>query len=359
MTEAPRLCLTDLPLDAFEGFAQECGAPRFAGRNLRRWIYQKRATSLGQMTDLSKGFRRELERRVRVRKVEVSSRRQDESGTTAFVLRLDDGALIESVLIPEDDRRTVCISTQVGCPVACVFCASGLRGLTRNLTPGEIVEQTLIVQDHLPAGEALTNIVVMGIGEPTLNLPALRQALETWNDRKGMGIGARRITISTVGYPRRIDELAALDMEFGLAVSLHAPFQELRDRLIPGSGAVRIEDLIRAARRYFEKSGRRITFEYVLLDGINASLVEAEALARLLKGVPCNVNLLPYNPVDGLPFVRPAPEVVESFRKLLLSRGIDVTRRKTRGEGIAAACGQLRLREGADDGINGKPGLKR
>jgi 23S rRNA (adenine2503-C2)-methyltransferase len=359
MTPA-RQALTDLPLDAFEPLAEELGERRFAGANLRRWLYERRARSYDVMSDLSKRFREQLAERFDVRRTSIAADRSDPGGTRAFVLRLADGRTIETVLIPEEERRTVCVSTQVGCPVACVFCASGLDGLIRNLTPGEIVEQVLVVQDSLPDGERVSNVVVMGIGEPTMNLGALSHALATWNDPRGVGIGARRITISTVGWPARLDRLAELDKEFGLAISLHAPRQELRERLIPNGGSVPIPELMAAARRFFERTGRRITFEYVLIDGLNASPREAAELAALLRGFPCHVNLIPVNPVDGLPWKRPAPDEIERFKATLLRGGIDATVRWPRGDGIAAACGQLRLRVekelGAAGGATTPPG---
>lgn len=342
---APRAsALTDLPLDGFEALAEELGEKRFAGRNLLRWLYERRAVSYDEMSDLSKEFRARLAERFRVRRSRVVADRTDPGGTRAFVVELADGKTIETVLIPEEGRRTVCVSTQVGCPVACVFCASGLDGLLRNLTAGEIVEQVLHVQERLPAGEAVSNVVVMGIGEPTMNLTNLERALATWNDPRGLRIGARRITISTVGFPRRIDRLAQLGREFGLAISLHAPRQELRTRLLPNAGGVPLTELIAAARRYFETTGRRVTFEYVLLAGVNVGPREAKELAALLRGFPSHVNLIPVNPVDGLPWRRPTDDEIERFRRALLDAGVDATVRWPRGDGIAAACGQLRLR---------------
>ncbi|MBL8841195.1 MAG: 23S rRNA (adenine(2503)-C(2))-methyltransferase RlmN [Planctomycetes bacterium] len=341
--------LTDLALSAFEPLAAELGEPRFAGKNLRRWVFERHARDFAAMSDLSKRFRAALAERFVVRRTAIAADRADPGGTRAFVLRLADGKTIETVLIPEEERRTVCVSTQVGCPVACVFCASGLDGLIRNLTPGEIIEQVLVVQEALPPGESVTNVVVMGIGEPTMNLPALEQALATWNDPAGLGLGARRITISTVGFPARIDRLAALKKEFGLAISLHAPRQELREKLLPNAGGILLRDLLAATRRWFDATGRRVTFEYVLLDGINASEREATELAALLRGFPCHVNLIPVNPVDGLPYRRPAPDAIDRFKAILLGAGLDATVRHPRGDGIAAACGQLRLKVEQDE----------
>jgi 23S rRNA (adenine2503-C2)-methyltransferase len=338
-----RPSLTDLPLDAFEPLAEELGEKRFAGRNLSRWVFERRVRDYDAMSDLSKRFRAAVADRYAVRRTTVAADRADPGGTRAFVLRLSDGRSIETVLIPEDERRTVCVSTQVGCPVACVFCASGLDGLLRNLTAGEIIEQVMTVQDALPPGERVSNVVVMGIGEPTMNLTALTHALGTWNDPRGSGLGARRITISTVGWPARIDRLAALDKEFGLAISLHAPRQELRQELIPNGGQVPLADLLSAAKRWFARTGRRVTFEYVLIEGKNSSPREASELAALLRGFPCHVNLIPVNPVAGLPWRRPPPDAIDRFRATLLAAGLDATVRHPRGDGIAAACGQLRL----------------
>ena len=338
------VALTDLSLIELEELAKRAGQPSFAGRNLARWIYERRVRDLPAMTDLSQTFRDWLAGNALVRQVGVVTERQDPSGTTAYVLRLRDGKTIETVLIPEGERRTVCVSTQVGCAIGCVFCASGLNGLLRNLSAGEILEQVLHVQDQLPQGERVSNIVVMGIGEPTMNLPALLRALEMWNHPRGFGIGARRITISTIGFPTKIDRLAATGKEFGLAISLHAPRDDLREKLLPGASQIKLADLIAAVRRYYQATHRRVTFEYVLLEGQNDGPRESAELVRLLESVPCAVNLIPVNLVEGLPYRRPSAARVDRFRQTLLDQGLQVTRRRTRGDGIAAACGQLRLR---------------
>jgi len=340
-----RRALTDLPLAAFEDLAESHGAPRFAGRNLRRWVFPLRARDYESMTDLSRSFRQALAAEHPVRRTRVKSQREDAGGTIAFLLELHDGQTVETVLIPEGERVTVCVSTQVGCPVACVFCASGLLGLRRNLSPGEIIEQVLTVQERLPEGRSVSNVVVMGIGEPTLNMDALLQSLETWNSPEGLGLGARRITVSTVGYPKQMDRLAALGKEFGLAISLHAARQELRERLLPGTKGVAPAELVSAARRYHRATGRRVTFEYVLMRDENATPQHARDLANLLRGVSCIVNLIPVNAVDGLPYRRPSDQDITAFRIVLEQAGVNVTQRKTRGDGIQAACGQLRLRD--------------
>ena len=296
------------------------------------------------MTDLSQRFRERLAAHTAVRRTEVEEVREDEGGTRAFLLRLRDGRRIETVLIPEGDRNTVCVSTQVGCAIACVFCASGMKGLDRNLSPGEIVEQVLVVQDALPKDASVSNVVVMGIGEPTMNRHALRAALERWNDPQAVGLGARRITISTVGFPARIRELAELGPQFQLAISLHAADPALRARLLPGAARVPLGELLEAAKYYWRTTSRRVTFEYVLLADVNDAPEHARSLVNLLRGFPCLINLIPVNPVAELGYSRPSPTRIAQFRAVLEAAGLAVKQRKTRGDDISAACGQLRLR---------------
>jgi 23S rRNA (adenine2503-C2)-methyltransferase len=203
----------------------------------------------------------------------------------------------------------------------------------------------MLVQDQLPEGESVSNIVVMGMGEPTMNLAALLRALELWNHPQALGLGARRITISTVGYPAKIRRLAETGKEFGLAVSLHAADRQLREKLLPGAGRIDLQELLQATREFFRVTGRRVTFEYTLLRGLNDAPEQALLLAQLLHGQPCAVNLIPVNPVEGLPYQRPPQNAIDQFRNLLRQQGVHVTRRRTRGDDIAGACGQLRLQE--------------
>jgi len=246
---------------------------------------------------------------------------------------------------PDDElgRRTVCISTQVGCAMGCVFCASGLLGLKRNLTTGEILEQVLRLDRLLARGEQITNLVVMGIGEPLANLKSLVPALDSLNDKGGLGLGARRITISTVGLPEKIRELAELGKQYNLAVSLHAPNDELRNRLVPVNDKIGIESILQAADDFFEVTGRRVTYEYVLLSGINDQPQHARELAKLLKPRIAHINLIPMNGVTELEFVEPTLPRTAEFVQILESHGIPVTVRKRKGADIDAACGQLRL----------------
>ncbi len=245
----------------------------------------------------------------------------------------------------EGPRRTVCISTQVGCGMGCVFCASGLKGVERNLTADEIVEQVLHLRNLLPPEETITHIVVMGMGESLANLDNLIKALDRiCSPEEGLGISQRRVTISTVGLPERIRKLAAMERQYHLAVSLHAPTEGLRNELVPVNEAIGLTAVMEAADAYFERTGRQVTYEYVLLSGINDRPADAQALGRLLAARRAHVNLIPYNPVAGLPYGRPEPEAIDRFVAILRDRGVSVTVRKTKGRAIDAACGQLRRR---------------
>jgi 23S rRNA (adenine2503-C2)-methyltransferase len=248
------------------------------------------------------------------------------------------------VLMAEEDRRTVCISTQVGCGMGCVFCASGLKGVERNLTKGEILEQVIWLRNLLPTDERLTNLVVMGMGESLANLDHLIAALDQVCAPEGLGLGQRRVTISTVGLPEKMLKLAAMDRQYHLAVSLHAATERLRNELIPINEKVGLGAVIEAADVYFWRSGRQVTFEYVLLRGVNDRAEDAAALVDLLQARKAHVNLIPYNPVAGLPYERPTPAALQRFVGTVRSRGVSVSVRKTKGREIDAACGQLRRR---------------
>jgi 23S rRNA (adenine2503-C2)-methyltransferase len=337
--------LTDLAITDFARLGELPGAKRFHGGVIRRWIYERGATSFDGMTDLSAALRAELARSFVVRSsvVEVVSKSND--GTTKFLLRLRDGKRIESVIIPDLDRNTLCVSTQVGCGVRCAFCASGLDGVIRNLSAGEIVEQFLHARDHLATnGAKVTNVVLMGGGEPLNNFENVKTALETLNAKDGLEFGARRITLSTIGIPSKIDRLEELDKQINLAISLHAPNETLRGELIPGLDRIPLADVLAAARRYFDRTGREVTFEYVLLADVNDRPAHAKELATLLRGMRCSINLIPLNAVVETGFHRPTDAAVEAFRATLAERGLNATVRRSRGRDIDAACGQLRRR---------------
>ena len=264
--------------------------------------------------------------------------------TEKLLLELKDGEQVECVLMRETRRRTACISTQVGCAMGCVFCASGLLGVKRNLSRAEILEQILWVKRCLSNSERLTNIVVMGIGEPLANLENLLSALDEVVSPGGLGLGARRITVSTVGLPRQIRELAAAGYQFNLAVSLHAPNDDLRSRLVPVNGNIGIDAILQAADDYFDATGRRVSYEYVLLRNVNDSPELALELAELLRERSAHVNLIPMNRVSELPFTDPGPPATHQFADILHHAGVPTTVRKRKGADIDAACGQLRLK---------------
>ncbi len=320
--------------------ARQQGAYRW--RQIQKWLHQSRVDEFAQMTDLPHGLRHELASDFQLWTTQTVKHHQSEDGTEKLLLQLADGGRIECVLLRDGVRRTICLSSQVGCAMGCVFCASGLDGVERNLSAGEIIEQMLRLQRLLPAEERLSHIVMMGMGEPLANLDNVMLALEVASSATGLGISPRRITISTVGLPAAIDRLAAAQTKYQLAVSLHAPNDELRNRLVPVNDKIGLTAILRAADRYFEASGRRLTFEYVLLAGINDSPEAAEELAEKLKGRPALLNVIPYNPVLGLPYATPSPSSVARFRAALEKHHITVKFRQRKGQKINAACGQLR-----------------
>jgi 23S rRNA (adenine2503-C2)-methyltransferase len=294
------------------------------------------------MTDLSKSLRSALAADFVPLASAVVWHQQASDGTRKLLLRLSDAETIECVLIPDRQRRTACISTQVGCGMGCVFCASGLEGVQRNLLPAEILEQLIRLRNTLPADERLTHIVVMGMGEPLANLDHLITALEEACGPQGLGLSARHVTISTVGLPAKIRRLAALGKQHHLAVSLHAPTDELRSQIVPTN--VGLREVLAAADDFFAQTGRQVTFEYVLLRDVNDRPDHARQLAALLAPRPVLVNLIPFNEVAGLPFRRPTDAALGEFVRILRDAGLAVKVRKRKGAEIDAACGQLRRR---------------
>jgi 23S rRNA (adenine2503-C2)-methyltransferase len=276
----------------------------------------------------------------------VVAHRTSADRTQKLLLELADGARIECVLLPGRRRWSICVSTQVGCAMGCVFCASGLQGVQRNLVSTEIVEQMAHLQRLLPAEERFSHIVVMGMGEPLANLDQLLPALDFARRDDSFGIGTRRITISTVGLPAAIRRLARHTHYYHLAVSLHAPTDALRNELVPVNARIGLGPLMEAADEYFDVSGRRLTYEYVLLADVNDQPVHARQLARLLRGRPALLNVIPYNPVQGLGYRTPDPRVMALFRELLEASGVQVQFRQKKGDAIDAACGQLRRAAG-------------
>ncbi|MBC8102667.1 MAG: 23S rRNA (adenine(2503)-C(2))-methyltransferase RlmN [Cytophagales bacterium] len=317
------------------------GAPAFRGRQLAQALYRRNIRDLESVTDLPQNLRARLAEQFDVAPCRLRSTSSAPDGTVKYLLDLPDDEVIESVFLPYPGRVSVCISSQVGCPMACSFCATGTEGLARNLTAGEIVDQVLFMQAQHPA-QRVTHVVLMGMGEPLLNYPSVLGAVRILNEE--VGIAMRHITVSTVGVVPNIEKLAAEDLQLTLAVSLHAPTDELRSQLVPLNEKYPVARLMQACREYVEKTHRRITFEYVLMAGVNDTEQEAHDLGRLLQRQPlCSVNTIPYNTTDvASRYQRPTPEATRRFREIVATYGVTITQRKERGHRIAAACGQLK-----------------
>jgi len=326
-----------------EEIAQALGLQKFQGKQIFRWIHQKKIFDFDQMTDLSKDLRQRLAAAHRVTRLKlVRTAVSTNTETRKALLELADGETVESVMIPAKDRVTLCLSTQVGCAVKCSFCATGLSGYARNLTPGEIVEQALFLLREIDLGGRSPNIVFMGMGEPFRNYDATMKAIRILMHPDGLGIGARRITVSTAGEADGIHQFAAEDWQVRLSVSLHAANDPLRDELVPLNRRYNLARLMEAVDHYLDRTGRQITFEYTLLAEVNDSLVHAQELADLIGGRAIHVNLIPYNPVGGISYDAPGRKRCEAFKEALILRGIGATLRLERGQDISAACGQLR-----------------
>lgn len=326
-----------------EELMAELGQPRFRGRQIFHWVQAHRCVDVVAMTDLSQALRAELGQRMQVTRPEIVRAQRATDGTRKYLLRLADGEEIESVLIPDEDRLTACISSQAGCPLACRFCLTGLMGLRRNLTAAEITGQVLLLQDALEGGERISNVVLMGMGEPLLNFPQVERALRILTDEHGANFSPRRITVSTAGHVPGIQKLAASDLGVNLAVSFSATTDEVRGQIMPINRRWPIAELLAACRAYPLPNRRRLTFEYVLLDRVNDSLEDAGRLANLLREIRCKVNLIPLNAAPDLPD-RPSPRPrVEAFQRVLHDAGMTATIRESRGWDISAACGMLRV----------------
>jgi 23S rRNA (adenine2503-C2)-methyltransferase len=344
--------LLDFDLEGLAAFCAELGEKRFRATQLFRWIHQKGARDFGQMTDLAKSLREKLEGNARIEGLPLISQHESADGTIKWLFDVGDGNAVESVFIPEEDRGTLCISSQAGCAVGCRFCSTGHQGFSRNLTTGEITAQLWFAEhflrQHLKTGSdrVISNVVMMGMGEPLQNYAALVPALKTMLDDHGYGLSRRRVTVSTSGVVPMIDRLSE-DCPVALAVSLHAPNDELRDKLVPLNRKYPIPELLDACNRYLAHAPRDfITFEYCMLDGVNDLPELARELAHLLqthrgRGVSCKLNLIPFNPFPASGLVRSPQQRVQAFAKILSDAGIVTTVRKTRGDDIDAACGQL------------------
>jgi 23S rRNA (adenine2503-C2)-methyltransferase len=337
------------------------GEPEYRAKQLRGWVYQALVFSFREMTNLPLSFRQELEKATQLHSLKATHQVAGQDGTIKTLFTLTDGLTVESALMAyhqDGDRRrhTVCVSTQVGCAIGCPFCTTGQQGFKRNLTRGEIIDQVLHFARYLKnqpdagsdntgkAASSLANIVFMGMGEPLANYDTLWQSIEALNSPNGFGIGARNMTISTAGLVPQIKRLSREKLQVGLAVSLHAGDNALRDRLVPVNRKYPLEELIPACQEYYRATGRRVSFEYVLFKGINDSATRARALARLLQGFNCHVNLIPANPTAGRTFQPPSAPVILAFERELRQSHVNATLRLPRGQDIAAGCGQLRSR---------------
>lgn len=327
-----------------EEIASTLGLKPFQGGQVFRWIHQKKVFDFEAMTDLSKSLRETLRSEYRASRLALvsSSTSEKAEGTRKVLMALPDGETVESVLIREDDRTTLCLSSQVGCAVKCAFCATGLSGYQRNLSPGEIVEQALHLLRDEELGERTPNIVYMGMGEPFRNYDAVAKSIQLLMRKEGLHIGARKITVSTAGEVPGISRFAREDWQVRLSISLHAANDELRSKLVPLNRKYPISQLMAAVREYISLTGRHLTFEWTLLNGVNDSPGAMDELTRLVQGLNVTVNLIPYNPVAGVAFQPPPRERCEMLRDRLLQRGINATLRKEKGQDINAACGQLR-----------------
>lgn len=337
---------------------QTMNLPRFRAMQIWQWIWQRMAKSFDVMTNISRPVREELATRACIAWPAVDRVQESADGTTKFLLRLEDGEKVETVLIPSTSRDgnvrwTQCLSTQVGCPMGCTFCSTGTMGLTRNMTHGEILGQVLVAREHLgdnrPQWPVLRNLVFMGMGEPLLNYANLERALRSLNENGGLNFSPRRITVSTCGIKEGLRELGESGLAY-LAVSLHAPTQELRARIMPKAARWPLEDLLATLDSYPLKTRERITFEYLLLGGVNDGPKEARELVKLVRSVrKSKINLIVYNPSEGDPYRAPSEKAVLAFEKILWDANITAVIRKSKGQDIDAACGQLKARSEKDE----------
>jgi len=338
-----RKALLSIGSEALAEWLRERGQPRYRARQILHWLLRRGADEFEQMSDLPASLRQQLAAAFVPLSSQLESTISCKDGTCKLLVRLADGERIECVLMSSGQRRTLCVSTQVGCGVRCSFCASGAAGLIRNLAAHEIVEQFALAQRLLGPQQRLTHAVIMGMGEPLANLENLLEALKLICSPAGLGLSQRRITISTVGLPGRMRELADLRPSYHLAVSLHAVTDELRNQLVPANAAIGIRSIVAAADYYFQRTGRQVTYEYVLIRGVNDRPEHARQLARLLRGRKAYVNVIRYNPVPGAAYERPSLRAARQFAASLRRSGVPAKLRLTKGHDAQAACGQLRL----------------
>jgi 23S rRNA (adenine2503-C2)-methyltransferase len=341
-----RLNLLDLDRQGLEDFFTEMGEKSFRASQLLKWIHQLGVTDFQEMNNISKSLRDQLQQTTQIKLPEVMLDELSEDGTRKWVLQMDSGNQIEMVYIPESDRGTLCVSSQVGCALDCSFCSTGRRGFNRNLSTAEIISQvwlaTQLIEDEKKPGRKVTNVVLMGMGEPLLNFDNVVRAINIMIDDFAYGLSKRRVTVSTAGVVPAMDKLGDC-LDTRLAVSLHAPNDELRDQLVPINKKYPLKELMAACHRFMDKQNARtrITFEYVMLDGVNDSQQHARELIKLLKGIPVLMNLIPFNPFEGSGYKTTPMKEIEKFSDILINAGMTTVIRRTRGDDIDAACGQL------------------
>lgn len=332
--------IKSLYIEEIEGMLKEMGEPKFRAKQIFSWLHAKKAKTFDEMTNLSKPLREKLGEKFKISNVKILEKLVSSDGTTKYLFSLDDGNVIESVLMRYSYGNAVCVSTQVGCRMGCGFCASTLNGLERNLEAGEILSQIYEISRDID--ERISSVVLMGSGEPLDNYDNVIRFIRLLNSRDGADIGQRHITLSTCGLAEKIDKLRGENLHITLAISLHAPNDEIRGKTMPVSRKYDMETLLSACRRYSEETKRRITFEYALIRGVNDSAACAKELASKLKGMLCHVNLIPVNDVKEREYVHSSEEQIKSFASILMGRGIETTIRRKLGSDINAACGQLR-----------------
>jgi 23S rRNA (adenine2503-C2)-methyltransferase len=337
----PLLDLANVELAALEAFIVSRRHPGFHARQIYRWIWRRGVTDLSAMTDLPRALRADLAATTTIDTPQIVEQAQSEDGTRKFVLRLGDGRQIESVFIPDTPAQTFCVSTQVGCAMGCAFCLTGRMGLVRHLTAGEIAGQVRVLAAALDMFDTPFNIVLMGMGEPLHNYDETMKALRLLANEQGLAVNPKRVTLSTVGLVPMLDRLAAEPIMPNLAISLHGTSEAQRTALVPPTKKYSLQDVIAACQRFPLSKRGRITFEYVLLAGVNDTPDDARRLVRLLTGIKAKVNLIPLNAAAGIAFERPSDEAVNRFARILSDRGMLVSVRKSRGRDIRAACGQL------------------
>lgn len=333
------ICLTSLTLEELEAHLKSMGEPAFRARQVFGWVYRAARTDFNGFSDLPRALRQRLSETFIINPLKLTETISSEDGTTKYLFELPDGYFIETVLIPSADRRTVCLSTQVGCKYRCSFCASGLNGFKRNLAAGEIVSQVLSVRSL--TGREITNLVFMGMGEPLDNLDNVIKAIRILNDEHGLNIGARRMTVSTAGVIPGIKRLKNFDLQINLSISVHNAISEKRSQLMPINKKYPLPELVAAAEDYLAAGGRQLTLEYILIRGVNDGLYEAESLAALARKLKAKVNLIAFSPVAGLPYERPSRSELLRFERWLTERKVKTTIRQSKGLEISAACGQL------------------